>query len=89
MAAVKRDRDEEVVCVNEDALDALVLKRAKVSFIRADWATRKQEGGDGFEESELKRLKQNLEDTKQALYYALLSLRVAEHFVANPPSPVE
>ena len=89
MAAVKRDRDEEVVCVNEDALDALVLKRAKVPFIFADWATRKKEGGDGFEEAELERLKKDVEDTKQAFYYALLSLKVAEYFVANPPHPVE
>lgn len=89
MAAVKRDRDEEVVCVNEDALDALVLKRAKVHLIFGDWAMRKKEGGDGFEEAELERLKQNLEDTKKAFYYALLSLGVAEYFVANPPHPVE
>jgi hypothetical protein len=78
---------EEIVSVNEDALDALALKKAKNTMISVDWATRKQEGGDGFEESEMERLKKDVEEYKYKLYAAALSLKLAEHFVANPPPP--
>ena len=74
---------DEVVCVNKEALKAIVLKRAHFTVLQGDWTMRKHESGIGFEERELMRLEQAVEDAKNALYYKLLELETAKHYICQ------
>lgn len=75
--------------VDEAKLAELVANRSKRPFVRADWATRRDEGDDDFEAAEINRLKKAEDDARQAFYYASLQLRIAKEFVKRPPSPVD
>jgi len=75
----------EVLSVNTEVLKAIVLKRAHFTVLQGDWTMRKHEYGIGFEENERMRLEQAVEDAKNALYYKLLELETAEHYIAKPP----
>ena len=78
---------DEILYVNADALKATVLKRANYMVIQGDWAVRKHEAGNGFEEREIVRLKRAVAEAKDALYFRLLELELADHYTANPPPP--
>ena len=87
MASVKRNNQDDVISVDEEALCDIALKRSKLQLISGDWAERSGNYGTGFEDSELQKLTKDVEQARNAFYFALLSLKTAEYLIKNPPSP--
>ena len=87
MASVKRQKENDVISVNEEALCDIALKRSKLQLVSGDWAERSEHYGTGFEDSELRKLTKDVEEARDAFYFALLSLKTAEYLIKNPPSP--